>query len=91
MKIMNGIYRSHTLYETHHLSGDMMDKGFLHHRAVTQLWAEITRNLTESDILPFDVQWYASYLGNELNQLKSRYTQQISEAGIGFGLYLLPT
>ena len=75
----------HTLYETHHLAGNMIDRGFVHHRAITQLWAEVARNLTESDILPFDVQWYASYLNNALADLQTRYTAQLNQSGIYFG------
>lgn len=50
-----------------------MDPGFLHHRAVTQLWAEIARNLTESIVLPMDVNAYATFLTDGFVALKERY------------------
>jgi Transferrin receptor-like dimerisation domain len=63
----------HTLYETHHLLADIMDRGFLHHRAVTQLWAEVARNLLESVVLPLDLDWYAAYLAEEVAKIRSLY------------------
>ena len=76
----------HTLYETHHLAGKLVDPGFLHHRAIAQLWAEVARNLTESDILPFDVPWYARQLGKSLEDLENRYTVQLNQSGVVFGI-----
>ncbi len=52
---------------------DIMDVGFLHHRAVTQLWAEVARNLLESIVLPLDLDWYATYLAEEVDGIQSRY------------------
>lgn len=52
---------------------DIMDVGFLHHRAVTQLWAEVARNLLESVVLPLDPDWYATYLAEEVAGIQSRY------------------
>jgi len=56
---------------------DIIDQGFLCHRSITQLWTEIARNLTESVILPMDVQWYASYLKEAFGDIKSRYEKQL--------------
>ncbi|XP_046454638.1 glutamate carboxypeptidase 2-like [Daphnia pulex] len=67
----------HTLYETHHLLADIMDVGFLHHRAVTQLWAEVARNLLESVVLPLDPDWYATYLAEQVAGIQSRYGSQL--------------
>ncbi|XP_057377944.1 N-acetylated-alpha-linked acidic dipeptidase 2-like [Daphnia carinata] len=65
----------HTLYETHHLVADIIDKDFLYHRAVTQLWTEIAHNLTESVILPMDLAWYAIYLSESVANIKTRVTK----------------
>ena len=54
-----------------------MDVGFLHHRAVTQLWTEVARNLLEADVLPMDLDWYATYLDEEVAGIQSRYGAQL--------------
>ena len=55
-----------------------MDPGFVHHRAVAQLWAEIARNLTESVILPMDLNWYSTFLTESFGNIQSRYGQQLT-------------
>lgn len=77
----------HTLYETYHLVSYLLDPGFLYHRAVTQLWAEIARNLAESDLLPFDVKTYATYMRSRLTALQTRYSTQMEEAGATFDYF----
>lgn len=67
----------HTLYETHHLLANIMDKGFVYHRAVTQLWTEVARNLLESVVLPMDLDWYATYLNESVAGIKNRYGAQL--------------
>jgi phage host-nuclease inhibitor protein Gam len=54
-----------------------MDKGFLFHRAVTQLWTEVARNLLEANVLPMDLDWYATYLDGEVAGIQSRYGAQL--------------
>ncbi len=70
------------------MAGVLVDPGFRYHRAMTQLWAEVARNLSESAVLPFDVQWYADEVNRSLADLKIRYTQQLQSAGVDFGPYL---
>ena len=71
----------HTLYETHHLVGGIIDRGFLYHRAVSQLWAEIALNLTESVILPLDAAQYGLYLEGAFVDIRSRYKDQLEANG----------
>ena len=54
-----------------------MDVGFLHHRAVTQLWTEVARNLLEADVLPMDLDWYATYLDEQVAGIQLRYGAQL--------------
>lgn len=54
-----------------------MDKGFVYHRAVTQLWTEVARNLLESVVLPMDLDWYATYLNESVAGIKNRYGAQL--------------
>ena len=81
-------YRKHTLYETHHLLANIMDQGFLYHRAVTQLWAEIALNLTESVILPLDTRWYSQFLKEEFVAINSTYRQRLIDNGATLGIYI---
>lgn len=54
-----------------------MDKGFVYHRTVTQLWTEVARNLLESVLLPMDLDWYATYLNESVTGIKDRYGAQL--------------
>ena len=56
-----------------------MDKGFLYHRSRTQLWAEIALNLTESKIIPLDVDWYATHLNETFSDIKLRYEHRLEQ------------
>ena len=49
----------------------------MYHKAITQMWAEMARNLTESIILPMDISWYATYLTDSLIEIKERYGAQL--------------
>ena len=69
----------HTLYETHYLVSELMDKDFLYHRALTQMWAEMALTLAESVILPMDINGYATYLKKAFNDIKDRYGKQLSD------------
>ena len=53
----------------------------MHHRAVTQLWAEVARNLAVADVLPMDIKWYATYLQESFADIKTRYTAQLEANG----------
>lgn len=69
----------HTLYETYHLVSELMDKDFMYHRAVTQMWADTTLTLADSIILPMDIKGYAVYLKKAFNDIKNRYGKQLSD------------
>lgn len=65
---------------------NVIDKGFVHHRAVAQLWAEVALNLTESTVLPFDIQGYSAYLNASFNDIKLRYGDRLITNGANLGL-----
>lgn len=71
----------HTVYETHYLIANLIDKGFLFHRAMAQLWGEITLSIAESVVLPFDVRRYSSYLTDSYKDIKKRYAAQLEANG----------
>ena len=56
-------------------------------RAVTRtrLWTEIARNLTESVLLPMELEWYGSYLREAFDHIKSRHNER-PEAMSGLSL-----
>lgn len=68
---------------------DILDIGFVHHRAVTQLWAEIAYNLTESVVLPMDIEWYATYLQESFDTIESQYGKQLKDNGASLGINIL--
>lgn len=73
------------MHETHHLLADVLDIGFAHHRAVTQLWAEIAHNLTESVVLPMDIEWYAAYLQESFDIVQTQYGKQLADNDVSLG------
>ena len=56
-----------------------MDKDFHYHRAVTQMWAEMTLTLAESIILPMDIKGYAVYLKESFTYIKLAHGKQLSD------------
>ena len=78
---LNPLPKQHTLYETHHLLANIIDKGFVHHRAITQLWAEMALNLAESVVLPMDLTRYANYLKESYAQIETTYGQRLTANG----------
>ncbi|XP_046440416.1 glutamate carboxypeptidase 2-like [Daphnia pulex] len=74
----------HTLYETYHAVANLMDPGFHFHLAVARLMTELTLNLSESVVLPFDVVSYASFLEKDLDKIESRYKSLAAANGATF-------
>lgn len=67
-----------------------IDKDLSYHRAVTQLWAEVARNLSESVIVPMDIGSYALHLNQSLGTIKSRYDRRYLQAnGVTLGINAL--
>jgi len=59
------------------LVGTILDKDFLYHRAVTQVWAEMAFTLAESVILPMDIKGYAVYLKDSFAYIKLTHGKQL--------------
>ena len=79
----------HSVYETFKLVDRYYDPGFKYHRAMTQLVAEIARNLAESIVLPMDVALYAEYVKEYYENLREgSYGQRLIQEGISFSEYL---
>ena len=66
-----------------------MDQNFHFHRAITQLWSEVSRTLMESIILPMDIRWYADYLQNAFVDIRTRYGAQLAANGATLGNFNL--
>ena len=58
-----------------------MDKGFVFHRSVAQLWAEMARNLVESIVLPLDLEWYAIHLKESFDDIQKKYGSRLESNG----------
>lgn len=72
----------HSVYETFYLVDKIMDKDFMYHKAVGQIWAEMGRNLADSLILPFNVTDYSSTVQDMVNTFMNRFRQQLQDKGI---------
>ncbi len=66
-----------------------MDKDFKYHRAITQMWADMTLTLADSVILPMDITGYATYLKEAFTDIKTRYGKKLSDnsANLGAKIY----
>ncbi|XP_072031805.1 N-acetylated-alpha-linked acidic dipeptidase 2-like isoform X2 [Amphiura filiformis] len=74
----------HSMYETFHLVSEIMDRSFEYHLAVARVWAEMSRNLADSLILPFDCRDYTANLEKSIAALKEDYEQKMNEHDITF-------
>ncbi|XP_033638801.1 putative N-acetylated-alpha-linked acidic dipeptidase isoform X1 [Asterias rubens] len=82
---ISGYPMYHSVYETFKLVDRYYDPGFKYHRAMTQLVAEIARNLAESIVLPMDVALYAEYVKEYYENLREgSYGQRLIQEGISF-------
>ena len=57
----------------------MVDKGFVHHQAVSRVLAVFAANLADLQILPFDLKAYSSFLNQSVNSFEQRYGQQLQQ------------
>ena len=62
-----------------------MDPGFKYHRAVGQVWAEISRRLSDSVLLPLNFTTYAEHLLDEWDRLKGDYGEAMRKQNINLG------
>jgi N-acetylated-alpha-linked acidic dipeptidase len=65
-----GVY--HSTYDTHDWVSRFADPGFLHHAALTRIWAVLALRLANADLLPLDAVRYASRIGDFLDEVTAR-------------------
>ncbi|PIK50241.1 putative N-acetylated-alpha-linked acidic dipeptidase 2 [Apostichopus japonicus] len=69
----------HTHYETFRLVDEFIDEGFLCHRATGQFFAEMIRNIAESNIVNSDVTQYFKLIEHQATVLRNDYLERIIE------------
>ncbi|XP_077990909.1 N-acetylated-alpha-linked acidic dipeptidase 2-like [Glandiceps talaboti] len=74
----------HSAYETLYLMEEFLDPTFSHHLAMSRVMAEITRDLSDSLIIPFNCNDYAVKLNESVDNLKSSYGDAMQSRGITF-------
>ncbi|XP_033733442.1 N-acetylated-alpha-linked acidic dipeptidase 2-like [Pecten maximus] len=74
----------HSRYDTFRVIDDFIDKGFKTHRAVGQVAAEMTRNLADSLIVPFNVNDFSQQLQILVEVLDNEYGQFLRSHGVHF-------
>ncbi|XP_067140637.1 putative N-acetylated-alpha-linked acidic dipeptidase [Centruroides vittatus] len=62
----------HTLYETYAVQSKLIDSEFQYHKALTQLWAEVTHQLADLPLIPFEIRDYAAFLNYSAKILKKQ-------------------
>ncbi|CAG2102362.1 unnamed protein product [Medioppia subpectinata] len=63
----------HTMYETYDLMSNLTDIGFKFSKALTQIWAEMLRSLSDSPMLPISdsLQYYPHFLHSAFDDLNN--------------------
>lgn len=61
-----------TLYDSYTIQNKLADIGFQHHKALIQLWAEVTHQLADSPLIPFEIKDYATVLNYSMLTLKKQ-------------------
>jgi N-acetylated-alpha-linked acidic dipeptidase len=56
-----GVY--HSIYDNHHWVSRIGDPGFVYHAALVEIWGLIALRLADDEVLPIDVEAYASRIG----------------------------
>nr|XP_002741450.2 PREDICTED: N-acetylated-alpha-linked acidic dipeptidase 2 [Saccoglossus kowalevskii] len=74
----------HSAYETLYLMETYIDPGFKYHLAVSRVWAELTRDIAEAIIIPFNCNDYTSRLVESIDKLKKDYETDMAQHGITF-------
>ncbi|KAJ8026775.1 N-acetylated-alpha-linked acidic dipeptidase 2 [Holothuria leucospilota] len=69
----------HTQYETFRLVDKYIDEGFLCHRAIGQLYAEILRNLGDSLLISTDMTKYINTVNSLSHDFRDNYLQKVLE------------
>ncbi|XP_052057708.1 N-acetylated-alpha-linked acidic dipeptidase 2-like [Mytilus californianus] len=74
----------HSKYETFKAVDEIMDRGFKHHQATGQVWAEMARSLADTMIIPLDVVNFANELLSLVNTLDDDYGTMLRNHSITF-------
>ncbi|XP_069118842.1 N-acetylated-alpha-linked acidic dipeptidase 2-like [Argopecten irradians] len=74
----------HSRYDTFRLVDEFFDIGFKTHRAVGQIISEMTRNLADSLIVPFNVNDLAEQLQLYVKNLDNKYGRFLRSHGVHF-------
>lgn len=72
----------HTAYENVHMMNVLMDPTFEHHAAICQLMLEIVRSLSDSLILPYDLEAVAMTLLHSVDDLNNQSRVSLLDHGI---------
>ncbi|ELU12569.1 hypothetical protein CAPTEDRAFT_201615 [Capitella teleta] len=78
----------HSAYETFHLVESYIDSNFEYSKAVGIYWAEMTRYMADSLVLPFNCSRYAETLGEYVLDLEDGYGKMMSDNGIDLVSFL---
>ncbi|XP_071164480.1 N-acetylated-alpha-linked acidic dipeptidase 2-like [Mytilus edulis] len=74
----------HSKYETFKAVDEIMDRGFKHHQATGQVWAEMARTLADTMIIPLDVVNFSNELISLVNTLDNDYGTMLRNNNITF-------
>lgn len=76
----------HSVYDTFYQVDQIADRGFKYHTAMGKIWSEVTRDLADSLLLPFNVSDYAAVLQDLGDTFISRFGKQMNDHGLKMSL-----
>lgn len=76
----------HSVYDTFYMVDKIADIGFKYHTTMGQIWTEVTRDLADSLLLPFNVSDYSSVLNDLGESFISRFEREMQSFGLDTSL-----
>ena len=75
----------HSVHDTFHWMKTFVDRDFEYHRAMAQLWLQISLTLADTPLIPFNCTKYADRLTYYAKDIKKKYEKILTQQKITLG------
>lgn len=79
----------HSVHDTFHWMKTFVDRDFEYHRAVAQLWLQISLTLADQPLIPFNCTKYADRLTYYAKDINNKYENILTQQNITLGRSLV--
>ena len=76
----------HSVHDSFHWMKYFVDRDFEYHRAIAQIWLELSLQLSDSVILPFNCSRFAERLADYAGAFEKLYGQTLAQHNIPLGM-----